>query len=121
MIYGICWVWGSIPGKGEPVWESAAIFHNKSWWELNVPRSGPEAISVPRFSADLSLGLNLQPVIATPIEHWESVIAITASLISLPAIFFPLTSLGWFQPILFPPVSDGGGRLPVASLWFCQV
>lgn len=67
MIYGICRVWGSIPGKGECVWEFAAISHHKSRWELNVPWSGPEANSALHFSADLSLGLNLKSVIATSI------------------------------------------------------
>lgn len=79
----------------------APFFHNKSLWELNVPRLEPEANSALHFSADLSLGLNLKSVIAAPIKRWEAVMPIMVVLVSLPAIFFPLTSLGWFKLIPF--------------------
>lgn len=102
MIYKICQVWGSIPGKARVRGSLGPIFHNKSRWELNVPGLEPEANSALHFSADLSLGLNLKSVIAAPIKRWEAAIPITAVLISLPAIFFPLTSSGWFKPIPFP-------------------
>uniref|UniRef100_A0A8B9EJ02 Solute carrier family 12 member 3 n=1 Tax=Anser cygnoides TaxID=8845 RepID=A0A8B9EJ02_ANSCY len=54
----------------------AAIFHNKSRWELNVPGSGPEASSALCFSAALSLGLNLKSVITAPIRHWNTLLGV---------------------------------------------
>lgn len=93
---------GQYPREGRGVRGSLSpFFHNKSLWELNVPGLGPEANSALHFSADLSLGLNLKSVIAAPIERWEAVMPITVVLVSLPAIFFPLTSLGWFKLIPF--------------------
>lgn len=103
------------------MWASAAIFHNKSRQELNVPGLGPEANFAPHFSADLSLGLNLKSVIATPIEHWESAIPITAGLISLPAIFFPPDQLEVVRANSFPPLAVAVGGCWVASLRFCWV
>lgn len=79
---------GPYPRAGAMCVGLAAVFHNKSRWELNVPGSEPEASSAPCFSAALSLGLNLQSVITAPIRHWKPAMLIMAFLIPPPAIFF---------------------------------
>lgn len=101
---------GPYPRAGAMCVGLAAVFHNKSRWELNVPGSGPEASSAPCFSAALSLGLNLQSVITAPIRHWKPAILIMAFLIPPLAIFFPLASLGWFE-LIASPMALGGCRV----------